>query len=292
MKIKVFLILILLSSLTFSDIFAQKYHKKVDKKKFRVNVEFDEDTRPFMELGYGLTEFKHKSFSDDFAKVGNAEIKIGRRYLDSWDDEGITEMRDEFIFFGVNSLDLKDKNAEGLGSEMINFGFGMKEGYGYEFGIVNITPYFGGAFTWNKLNMKNLPDTSLGVSQQSDYKILDRYNKSLRFGQRVEGGLAIGLNKTFFVDASYQANVVFPRVMTWKHLGSLMIEVIGIGIADSFVDEVSDASPVAAPIINFLLKNGIAYGFYMLQKDKMNYPFNSETPLTYETFKVGVTLVF
>jgi len=268
--------------------FAQKFNKK----KFRVNVEFDEDTRPFMELNYGLTNYKHKSFYDDFAKVGNAEIKLGRRYLDSWDDDGITEMKDEYMFFGVNSLDLKDKNATGLGSEMINFGVGMKEGYGYEIGMVNITPYFGGAFTWNKLNMKDMPDTSLGALQQSDYKVLDRYNKSFRFGQRVEGGLSIGFNKTIFLDASYQANVVFPRFMTWKHFGSLLIEVAGIGIADTFVEEILDASPEAAPIINFVLKNGIAYGFYMLQKDKMNYPFNSETPLTYETFKVGLTFVF
>lgn len=292
MKIKVVLILLILSSVTFSDLFAQKFHKKFDKKKFRVNVEFDEDTRPFMELNYGLTKYSHKSFYDDFAKVGNAEIKLGRRYLDNLENEGITEMKDEYLFFGVNSLDLKDKNAEGLGSEMINFGFGMKEGYGYEIGVVNITPYFGGAFTWNKLNMKDLPDTSLGLTQQLDNKVLERYNKSFRFGQRVEGGLSIGFNKTIFLDASYQANVVFPRFMTWKHFGSLAIEVIGVGVADAFVEEVLDASPEAAPVINFLLKNGIAYGFYMLQKDKMNYPFNSETPLTYETFKVGVTLVF
>jgi hypothetical protein len=292
MRIKLFIILILLSSFSFSDLFAQKFNKKFGNKKFRVNIEFDDDTRPLMEFNYGLTEVRHKSFSDDFAKVGNAEIKLGRRYLENFEDEGITEMKDEFLFFGINSLDLKDKNAEGLGFEMINFGFGMKEGLGYEFGIVNVTPYFGGSFTWNKLNMKEFPDTSLGLVQQNDLKILDRYNKTFKFGQRVEGGLSIGLNKTLFVDASYQANVVFPKVMTWKHLGSLMIEVIGIGLADSFVEEVRDASPVAAPIINFLLKNGVAYGFYMLQKDKMNYPFNSETPLTYETFKVGVTFVF
>jgi hypothetical protein len=40
------------------------------------------------------------------------------------------------------------------------------------------------------------------------------------------------------------------------------------------------------------LKGAYQYAFYTLTKDKMNWPFNTESPLTYENFKFGVTLTF
>ncbi len=293
MKAKLF-VLTLLSVLVVYNLFAQEfnYDFKGPGKKFRFKFDFDKETHPYIELNYGLTQYKHKSFYEDFAKVGNAEIKLGSRNLDYWDKENITEMKDKYLFFGVNTIDLKDKNAVGLQSELINFGLGFKHGYGYQIGAVNITPYFGGAFVWNKLNMKQLPDTTLGGVTYLDYATLKDYNKTVKFGQRVEGGLSVGINKMFFVDASYQANVVYPKFMTWKYFGSLILEGMALGFADEFVDEIIDSTPEAAPIISFLLKNGIAYGAYMLQRDKMNYPFNSGKPLTYETFKLGISIVF
>ena len=71
-----------------------------------------------------------------------------------------------------------------------------------------------------------------------------------------------------------------------------MLEGIGYVSIDYFVNEVMDSTPAAAPIINFLLKNGFAYGVYLLEREKMNWPFETETPLTMETFKVGLTFTF
>jgi hypothetical protein len=53
-----------------------------------------------------------------------------------------------------------------------------------------------------------------------------------------------------------------------------------------------DVSPAAAPIVNFVLKNGLSYGMYQLRKEKMNYPFESEAPILNDTFKIGVTFIF
>ena len=61
---------------------------------------------------------------------------------------------------------------------------------------------------------------------------------------------------------------------------------------DNFVDKIFDRSPAAVPVVDFLLKNGLAYSLYLLKKENMNWPFNTETPLTYETFKLGVTFLF
>ncbi|MFH0733063.1 MAG: hypothetical protein V1773_01280 [bacterium] len=293
MNIKSLIIWFVVGLLAFSTVTAQKKHKKFsDKRSYSFKVNFDEDSQPFLELGYGLTEYKHKSFSSDFAKVGNMDVKIGYRVLDYWESDNITNLQDQFITFGANSVDLRDKEAAGLKSELYSFGIGMRDGYGYRFGIVDIIPYTGFSISWNRLNMKDFPDTTANAAKFADAKILNRYNEEIRFGQKIEGGLIIGVNQFVSLNASYEANILFPRVMTWKHLGSSCIELIGLGIVDKFVDEIIDSSPIAAPIVNFILKNGLTYGFYMLQRDKMNYPFASERPLSYETYKIGLTFAF
>jgi hypothetical protein len=44
--------------------------------------------------------------------------------------------------------------------------------------------------------------------------------------------------------------------------------------------------------VNFVLKTGFSYGFYELRKTKMNWPFNSVSPLMYESWKVGMSFEF
>ena len=61
---------------------------------------------------------------------------------------------------------------------------------------------------------------------------------------------------------------------------------------DNFIDEVSDSSPYATPVVDFLLNNGLSYAFFTLKKDRMNWPFETEAPLTYETIKLGITITF
>ena len=58
------------------------------------------------------------------------------------------------------------------------------------------------------------------------------------------------------------------------------------------INKIFKSSPAAGPVVNFLLKNALAYGIYELRKDKMNWPFKSEAPITYDQFKFGVTFVF
>ena len=69
----------------------------------------------------------------------------------------------------------------------------------------------------------------------------------------------------------------------------MAIEWIGVGAVEIFTKEVLESSPAAGPIVSFVLKNGLSYAFYTFKKQKMNWPFNTETPLTYETLKLGVT---
>jgi hypothetical protein len=71
-----------------------------------------------------------------------------------------------------------------------------------------------------------------------------------------------------------------------------MIIQTGLGMVSTFSDDIMKSSPLFGPIIYFVLKNGLAYAFYQGVKEKMNWPFDSETPMTMENIKFGISITF
>lgn len=45
-------------------------------------------------------------------------------------------------------------------------------------------------------------------------------------------------------------------------------------------------------MVNFVLKNAFSYGFHELRKKNGSWPFESEAPISNDTFMIGVTMVF
>jgi len=78
----------------------------------------------------------------------------------------------------------------------------------------------------------------------------------------------------------------------WKWAGSAIIEAAANGLLDVFIKEVFESSPQAGPIVNFLLKNALAYGIYELRQSDMNWPFTTTPPLAFDTFRFGVNFTF
>lgn len=246
-------------------------------------------SQPIVEFSYGLGEPKHKKFGSDFAKTGLAEIRLGYTTVDTYEGDYLVEMDERYILFSnlATKLQSKESNSK-LDSELWRFGFGSKSGYGYCLGAVSLIPYNDNAWVWSRLKMKDYPDQYM----EDDIKILNRYNESFRFGTTTEGGIKLQLGSLLSLNAGYEGAVVFPRHMVWKHLGSVVLEGIASGALEHFIDDIIEESPAAGPIIYALLKNGISFAFYSLRRDEMNWPFSTETPLTYETFKFGVTFIF
>jgi hypothetical protein len=122
-----------------------------------------------------------------------------------------------------------------------------------------------------------------------DVNVSELYHDSFRFGTAFEAGVRFQVIRQISLEADYERAVVFQRHLFWKWLGSAAIEGAAQFMLDRFVEEIMDSSPYFAPVMSFLLKNGLYYGIYELRKEKMNWPFNSEAPVTIDQFKVGVT---
>ncbi len=245
--------------------------------------------KPTISLDYGLSKLTTKNFDENFAKPNLLELKLGyTRERNNDVEENILDYNYKYFYVSNFSTDLAGSSSGGadLKTDMWRFGFGRSSGYGYELGSAAIIPYHTYSFEWSKLKMKDNPLTA------NDQGISNLYNDSFRFGSSTEGGIRFKIIPNLALEAGYERSIIFPRHIFWKWVGSTIIEAAGQFGIDSFVNEILDSSPYAAPVVNFVLKNALSYGIYELRHEKMNWPFDTAAPLAYDQFKFGVTFVF
>jgi hypothetical protein len=114
----------------------------------------------------------------------------------------------------------------------------------------------------------------------------------LRFGTRNGAVVRFHILPLLAIDASYERSVVYRRHKFWEWLGGVIVQGSGDWLLDRFVDRILRSTPEAVPVVNFVLKNALSYGVYELRKKNGNWPFESEAPISNDTFMVGVTMVF
>ncbi len=244
--------------------------------------------RPLMDFTYGSGAVKQKLFAGSLADVGSVELKLGYR-RDRPDIANVVRLDDRFVIFNYSASDLFGKSvaATDARSTMLRFGIGSRHGFAYDFKSTYLYPYSQTSMLWTKLDTKRPTDLS-----SPDLAILDRYEGILRFGAAAEGGLAFGFAEIVALRVGYEVCVLYPRHVLWQWLGSSAVAGAGIGAISHFGRDIVEASPTLGPILYALLRNAVAYGYYLLVRDNQYWPFKSETPMTTEAFKLGLTLTF
>ena len=244
---------------------------------------------PSVSLTYGISSMSIKDFSGSFADPSIPEIKLGyTTEKPVWEEEDIIDYKYSYLFLSNVSTDISGTpEANKIESNLWRFGFGWANGYGYRLGSSSaVIPYNSYSFAWSRLDVKNFP------ANQNDINKLSMYNDSFRFGTGSEAGLKIKVIPLVNFDVAYERSVIFERHLFWKWAGSALIEGAGHWALDAFVDKIMDSSPYAAPVVGFVLKSALSYGIYELRQEKMNWPFSSSAPLSYDQVKFGVTFNF
>ncbi len=269
-------------------IFGQYYHVDADMN-FHKWCKWH-DGLPMLELNYGFTTPEYKNLQSDFAGFGALDIKLGYSKVDTF-ELNVTEVNEKFLTGGKVSSKLLNKNDEGYRADIWKFGFGKRDGYGYRFNKIGIEPYVQEGFIWSDFKLLQ-GDNPFPESLTEDNQLLQRFEGRIRFGSNGESGLKLRFGEHLALNAAYEYNQIFPRYLFWKHVGSLAIENAASKLLDEFIDEIAYSSPIAAPLIHAFLKGGLSYAFYELRKESMNWPFESESPISYAALKLGVSFTF
>ncbi|HCY75891.1 MAG TPA: hypothetical protein DHV28_08205 [Ignavibacteriales bacterium] len=257
-------------------------------------------SRPAISLQYGLADLSRNDVQSQFVDPNLLEFKLGYiKERKAWETDYIIKHNYQFLYLSNESNNLSGKEAVGneIESDMWRFGLGKLSGYGYKLGeSATIIPYYASGMNWSNIDFKYPNILTIDpldpFAYDKDRDVLNLYDESFRFGTSSEGGIRFKLIDHIMLDAGYERSIVFQRHLFWKWAGSAVIELAAQGLLDGFISKVFESSPAAGPVVNFLLKNALAYGLYELRQKKMNWPFNTEAPVSYDQFKFGVTFVF
>jgi hypothetical protein len=245
--------------------------------------------RPFIEASYGLARPRFEGLDGTFNTLGLVELKLGYAALDSLRASLVSlDERYAFASYLGESVRPSGEADEGeIGSELTRFGMGNRLGYG--FGGKGLTFEM---FNQNSLNWTRLTPVDYADMSPDAQAIFDRYEDSFRFGQLMEAGVKVHLARSIAVSAGLEGAVIFPRHVFWPWLGSAAIYSGAQGALQFFSEQIIATSPVIGPLLHFVLKSGVSYGYYMMLREDMAWPFGYETPLTVESFKLGAAITF
>ncbi|MCE1189360.1 MAG: hypothetical protein LWX56_09485 [Ignavibacteria bacterium] len=243
---------------------------------------------PFIELNYGISGLNHNELSQNFNKSGEVGMKLGSVDIDyEYNGTKIIEQEKCFVLFGIHNKDFYKENDQAkITGKIIQLGVGLDRALAYGDKRSFIAFSNGWGVAWSKLQLDQQP------LLQKDFDYLSDYNETFRFGIRSEGGINYQPFPYLSLNATFERNTVYNRVLFWRAGGSVVAEIIGHSLLDKFIDRVLDTTPSVAPILNFLLQNGLSYGMSELRKSEMNFPFGGDSPLMYSTVKLGFSFTF
>ena len=247
-------------------------------------------SRQMYELNYGIGIPKQSDISNSFAAVGNVEFKVGRSDIDKFSDANV-DLSNRYLFFSIlNTSAYPGKSAaDEITIKSFRFGIGKTDGIGYTAGHnFSISPYVGQALVWTRLTDFN---TGSGENAAEDSVILAQYPGGFRFGDRALYGVKAEITSLIQLNAYYETAVVYPRYLFWSWAGSFALAQVGYGLLGNITDDFVNSRPVLGPVINFVLKSAYLYGYYLLRKNDMNWPFETAAPLRFEIVNLGVSLV-
>lgn len=259
-------------------------------------MDFGLSGSPTISLGYGQSQVNLKNFSGNFANPNVIELKLGYTSIRaSKYSEDILKYKFNHLFIGNFFTKVKSDNSvsKDIRTDMWRFGFGWASGYGYDLGQSSIIPYHSTSITWSRVKINDTPISQIVPLQLNDDRyILDHYDQSFRFGTGAEAGIRFKVIPLISVDVGYERSIIFERHLFWKWAGSGIIETASQGMLDHFIGKIGKSSPMVLPIVSVILKSALSYGIYELRQEKMNWPFNSAAPLSFDQWKVGVTFNF
>lgn len=172
--------------------------------------------------------------------------------------------------------------------DLLMFGSIDESGYGYALGENSSLRFLVcDNSTWTSVKAKTYAamDTA-GWQQVRDV------TGSIRFGSTMAPTIEWKLGSTLSLRASYSWTQVLPRHMFWYWAGSELIEGVADGIAGAVIKSFGRSSTASLPVMNFILRNAVAYGFKELRREKMNWPFNTVAPLNITSWNVGLAVTF
>jgi len=257
----------------------------------RINYSKTIQNKNLIAISYGISNlsYPHKDIFSELSKVFLFEIKYGFvRIDDNFKNSSFAYLASETAYFANYSshMTAKEIKDDGKTTDAWLFGFDFTNGYGYNSKISKSFLIHSGGLGWAIIDFENLGES---LAEQRRYDIFD---KKFRFGTDFHSGLRHYFTQSISMDALYGHSIYFPQFSGWKFFGSYISELMIQRAIDYFAEDYIPKFPESFPLVNWSAKSLVSLLFYEFRRDQMNFPFSSESPINYDSFKIGVSLTF
>lgn len=240
---------------------------------------------------YGLSQANSYGLSSGtkFSRTNNLEIYYGFARIDTeTGNSDIFKHQSEYIFLGNISTNFKtfNQNYEGLPSDSWRFGFGLSDGFGFMSGK-EPRLFLSHATGISFIRM----DFEGDLNTLTDGDFLKNFSKEFKFGQMYSGGLKYKLSSVVHLNAQYEISLYNQNYEFWNWLGMWLTDNVLQRWIDYFERDLIYVMGDSYPWVKFLYKNFVSFVSYQARKHQMYYPFKSEPPLFFDSYKFGITLI-
>jgi|GEM_PF-384548 len=254
---------------------------------------------PRIQASYGTLDFQRKGLAGNTNPIVNYRVSVGMEDARSIrGDQSIVRYQNNGLFFnygaskpvtGLTAIDDSIVNAATTSMNIYSFGFIDESGYGYKLGSGGALKFLVAKKSlWSSIDPISFDQSINGDARQA----VRDFTGSIRFGATMKPTIEFQVIKPLSIQASFTWTQIYPRHMFWYWAGSELIEGISDGIVMASVKAFGKASPASLPIMNFVLRNAVAYGFKTLRKNQMNWPFETAAPMNVTGYSLGVSLNF
>ncbi len=242
-----------------------------------------------MSLGVGFPDVSLEGFDGDFAPANLLEGRYGsRRVSGVAKDAGVLRYTAKDVSVaGISSSLAESADPGETETTLWRFSAGKRKGYGYKTGNTSyIAPYHGTAVFFGGISADE------GPFGAEDERTFAPFDGETRLGSSFEGGIAFALNNSITLDAGFEETAVYPHWVFWEAAGSGAVHGLALCIADGVSRQVARTAPRAAPVVSFILRNGISYAIYHQRRTDVNWPFGGGQALIYKGVKVSFTFTY
>lgn len=242
-----------------------------------------------------LSAFYGRSFTDinqkaitNFSDIHNLDfyygfIRINDRikYKDMFSHQG------EYLFLSNTSTNFKtfQFDVRGIVTDSWRFGFGLNDGFGIYFLDNKLFFNHSTAFSWIRIDVDYFSGDSL------DINFIRRFDERFKFGSIYKSGITYQIWDIFNIDVNYEHSYFYPDFELVPWFGSWIIDNVLQRGPELFERELEREFKNNYPYLKIIYKNLVSIIISELRRHNGYSPFNSESTLNYDTFKIGIVLI-
>lgn len=238
---------------------------------------FDTLWQPKSLFGFGTD-----AYTKEEAKAINSDLgeyKVWGLFFNYKDGDKLDSIMPNYTDNYVNKID-----------HIYTLGFVNMNGAGYRFGDNSaIRLMAGNNYQWQFVSLLRpvLVEPEFGNWAEDS-----RLGSGVRFGRGYVSELDFNVYKGFSIYANAKRNMIYPRYLIWKDMGSQLVHSVGSAALGFFSGQVKMSSPYIFPALQWLLESGWNFAYTELSKKKQAFPFNSPEPLVIDEFNIGLQFEF